>query len=150
MYSGDDIRIIHDPFEVIRARPSMYAPSGGTPEGLAYLLISDALLFGARSVRTDVVNGWLLVSADIDWLLAPYQRDLQPLSLFRRMVHVPAFGPNSLRGEVIVAALAEACAIAVPNECVRAFGDIDPTADVVAACCPSSYARTVAFLPKSS
>ncbi len=150
MYSRDDLHVITSPFPAIRARPAMYAPGSGSPIGLAYLLGADALAFGARSVRTDVVSGWYLVSADIDWLSHPYQPDLAPSDLFGRMVHSVALGPNSIRGEVVVAALARAGFIAVPSAHSRAFGDVDPSPEVVGACCPYGYVRTVAFLPQHS
>src|SRR6266481_1126414 len=126
MYTRDDLHVLTGPYAAIRDRPAMYAPGNGSPLGLAYLLSADALLLGAKSVRTDVVAGWYLVSAEIDWLSPPFQTSVAPLELFARRIHQSSLGSNSLRGEVVVAALSHAGFIAIPGSHAHAFGDVHP------------------------
>jgi len=78
VYRLDDLPV----FQVvdhIRRNPRMYVWDGGTPLSLAWLLARDATTLGATHVQLDVVDGWYLVSAEIDWLQPPYQCKRSPI-----------------------------------------------------------------------
>lgn len=144
------IALLPPAIQIIRKRPEMYAPFGTDAIALAWMLQGDAMRFGARHTRIDVISGWYLVSADLDWLTPPVQSGVTVEALFRRIVPVPQHGPNACRADVIVAAFASAGIAAVPGEVVRVFGDMPAPPDVVEALCPPGCARTVAIVVNGS
>ena len=143
MYTESDIQVLQG-FEHMRRRPAMYMPGGVSASAIAAQLTSQALELGARLVRTDVVGGWHVVSADLDWLSQPQDARVSPRQLFERVVGWPP-RTNGIRSEALVGAYCTVAYIAVPAEHERVLGTAALPPEVAVALCPSGCHRSVAF-----
>jgi hypothetical protein len=144
-----DIHVLKG-LDVMRRRPEMYIPEGISIGSISARLASDALLLGARHVRTDIVGSWGLVSADIDWLTVPVRMPTAVADLFQRLVIFDEGGPNAARAEAWVGAYCAAAHVITQTERLRVLGETAMPPAVENALLPSGCVRTVAFLVRSS
>jgi hypothetical protein len=107
--------------------------------------LDDALGLGARHVCVDYVEGWHIISADVDWLRLPENRQIAIDRLFARF-HPHGRWVNGVRGEVFVGALAEVAYVATPVEVRAVVGDSPLPASISQALCPPRCTRSLAFL----
>jgi hypothetical protein len=114
-WTSDDLRVI-DPLKIIRERAGKFLPDGDRGTSLAEHLDEDARLLGAGSVQVERLADWFLVGGDMDWCRVGRFRPSDPLDLFRRAWPFPEAGVNSIRSEIVVAALAEDVITGTVNE----------------------------------
>lgn len=105
-WTEDDLRVV-DPLRMILDRPGRFLPDGDRGASLAKHLEEDARLLGAGWVQVERLADWYLVGGDMDWCRVGRFRPADPLDLFRRAWPFSEAGVNSIRSEIVVAALAE-------------------------------------------
>ena len=76
----------------------------GPPD--AVLLRRDPVILAILGLGV-LAAGWYLVGSDLDWCRIGRFLPSDPLELFRRSWPFPEAGVNSIRSEIVVAALAE-------------------------------------------
>jgi hypothetical protein len=87
-----------DPLTVVRDHPAwFFRRATFDPDEAVSLLIREATLAGANSVRVAEHDDWVAVAADIDWLRGD-------LAAFRRLARYADGGRNSARIETAIAA----------------------------------------------
>ncbi|MFH8680324.1 hypothetical protein [Streptomyces lydicus] len=101
----------------------------------ATLIAAEAVLCGASDVRITNSDGWLSVSADLDWL-AEFGE-----AVFSQMVPFPPGGPNGITAEIFPVIFARTVVTAASGDTTVVKGDspgplIGERAD---------WARSVAF-----
>ncbi|CAN7548512.1 hypothetical protein LJR220_004953 [Bradyrhizobium sp. LjRoot220] len=102
-YGPGDLTIFDDAIKSIQRNPLMYG--GDTPRGarLAAGLARDLINHGDVPVSIENLNGWWLITCQRDWLFVDgkYRSDY-----WDHMISIPHVAVNSIRTEVILAALA--------------------------------------------
>jgi hypothetical protein len=131
--------------EQIRRRPEMYFPGGVTPSSICSCLLDDCLSLGATRLRLDCIDGWYVVSADVDWLRLPENRAIPLERLFGGMYPHPT-RINGVRAEAFVGAFAEAAYAATPEETRLVVGNLILPDTVSTSLCPAQCVCSVAFL----
>ncbi len=104
-YTLDDLLIIDDQIEMIRARAAWFGGEPPRARWFAANLVRDLIFLEASPVRVERVDHWWIVYADRDWLKVGDSVSLEP---FFKVVAFSAIGVNSMRSEVVIAALADA------------------------------------------
>jgi hypothetical protein len=131
--------------ELIRERPDMYFRGPPTPEAIGLYLLDDALGYGARHVRVDRVERWHIISAEVDWLRLPEDRQIPMDRLFAGF-HPNGRWINGVRAEVFVGAFSEVAYVATPDEVRAVVGDSPLPTSISQALCPPPCTRSLAFL----
>ncbi len=98
------MQIVRDALEFVRSKPEMFFPLDGKPSPLRVLpyLMSDVIELGGGTCTIRRSHDWWIIASDKDWFDAPYYK-LSEVELFARIVPAPQHGPNSMRGEILVA-----------------------------------------------
>jgi hypothetical protein len=106
-FPSKELRILDDAVLHIRENRTQYLRGADRPSGeyLSEAIASTLIWLGATPFTVRVERGWWIITSEIDWLRASDGIDL---SVFSRIVPLPKAGPNSMRGEVLLSAFADA------------------------------------------
>lgn len=133
-----------DPIAHIQSNPDMYLRGGQVDAvELARQLAGDAIYLGAKRAQVMVVNEWLLVAADVDWMQKSGQTDAN--EAFNRIIPFPQAGVNSMRSEVLLSAFADDVFTADADGHQVIKGTAPTDKDVYRAAKEENWARVVAF-----
>jgi hypothetical protein len=144
------ITICRDTITVIREHPGMYIAVDSRPLAARLLLrlIIDAVALNVSDLSVERCGQWVLLGSSTDWLhLGQFQFD-SPLELFRRAVAFPELGTNSVRGEVVVRALASKVVVYGSEglEFLEPYGVADTDPVIGDACKRMNKRRVVGFV----
>jgi hypothetical protein len=124
-FGPDDIEVVDDPVKVIRRNPILYG--GQLPRGarLAAALIRDLINQGDVPVQIESLDGWWLIVCQKDWL---EPERTQGKNYWTRMVPTPEVAVESIRSEVVLAALCRNLFTANASgiECIQRSEDLPP------------------------
>lgn len=144
---GEKIERVGDAVAVIRKTPRTYA--GDKPWGpkFADSLMQDLIYLDALPARVERLEGWWIVSSDRDWLTSA--DGSVNLEAFSRPFPKPAPVVNSIRTEVLIAALANAVVTCGRDGLKWINGDPDrwpPSPELVKKLSSIGTGRIVAFI----
>ena len=103
---NDILMLITDGISLIRKRPQMYGGERPWGPSFAANLSDNVIYLGALPVHVYANDGWWIISSERDWLLTA-QGSIS-YEAFSKFLPDPAKRANSLRTEVVIAALADA------------------------------------------
>jgi hypothetical protein len=97
---------------------------------VACKLATDALVLGADSVMTKIVQGWHIVASDFDWISAKTKLDVR--SAFQTIQRFPEYRANACRATIATTAYAQNVFTAFRGEIIVIKGDLDSIEPVAA------------------
>jgi hypothetical protein len=103
---NDILMLITDGISLIRKRPQMYGGERPWGPSFAANLAENVIYLGVLPVYVHHFDGWWTVSSEKDWLLGT--DGSVSYAAFSNFLPDPAKRANSLRSEVVIAALADA------------------------------------------
>jgi hypothetical protein len=136
--------VTFDPLDHIRSHPQRYLP-GGKLDGLwlAQNLVSDVRMQDGSNVAKSQVDGWWVVVSDTDWIALLERRHHR--DPFTSILPFPEAGPNSMHGEVLLTAFAEAVLTADREGPRVVKGQVAPDDPIWSRLSGGTWSRAVAF-----
>jgi hypothetical protein len=126
-FTANDIFIMNEPLEFIKQRPKMFLRNISGVE-LAMAVVAGACLMTEKPVTVRHKEPWWLVGSEMDWLGSQPGVSIQ--DFFSRIIPFPEAGPNSMRGEILLAAFAADIVVhGKPDTCV-VKGKVLPTDEI--------------------
>ncbi len=102
-YTREDIETLDDDLAFIRRHPQMFV-GRVSGEELAGIIAEGAILLTGKPARVGPAGDWWLIASEADWL----NRKEDAEEWFYHLRAFPEAGDNSIHGEVLLTAFADA------------------------------------------